>query len=380
MSDNKNMKTTQILNIALASLLLVACGKPMQETKAIKQDVTETIFASGILQANDTYNLTSQVDGYLVQLNFNEGDIVKKGQVLAVVDNKQNQFNSKSASALYEISKSNLQPNAPSIVQAKNSMWVGKQKMEKDSTQAARFSLLLESNSVSRSDYENATLQYQTSKANYANSVENFKLIKQQAKQQDIINEAQKNVSNNLSGNNEISAVFVGKIYIKYKQKGDYVRKGDIIATIGDPNLIYAKISVDESSIDKIKIGQEAIISINPQKGKKYKGKVAEILPAFDESRQSFTCKLFFVDSLDFKLINTQLQSNIIIGETRNALLIPRIYLKHGDYVDVKGKKEPVKVTTRLISSEWVLIENGITENDVLTTEKIAGLDANHLK
>jgi multidrug efflux pump subunit AcrA (membrane-fusion protein) len=369
------MRTKIISGLAAFATLLVSCGKPTQETKPIRKDVTETIFASGMLEANGTYSLTSQNDGYLVQVNFEEGDIVKEGQVLAVVDNKQNVFNNKSANALYEISRSNLSPNAPSIVQAKNSSLVAKQKMELDSVQAERYKKLFESNSVSRTEKDNMQLQYQTSKTNFANSLESYNLVKQQAEQQVIINEAQKDVNRNLSGNNEITAVFNGKVYKKFKEKGDFVRKGDLIATIGDPNFIYAKVSIDESSISKVKLGQVAIISINTMKGKTYKGKVAEIFPAFDEATQSFSGKLFFTDSLDFKVINTQLQSNIIIGETKNALLIPRNYLKYGDYVEVKGKKQPVKVTTRLVGSQWVLIEEGITENDVIITDNIAGSD-----
>jgi multidrug efflux pump subunit AcrA (membrane-fusion protein) len=371
------MKSICFIAIAAFASILSSCGKPTEETKPIRKDVTETVFASGTLEANGTYSLTSQTDGYLVQVYFEEGNIVKENQVLAVVDNKQNVFNTKSANALYEISRSNLSANSPSLAQAKNSSVIAKQKMENDSAQAARYKNLFESNSVSRTEYDNIELQYQTSKANYANSLENYNLVKQQAEQQVIMNEAQKDVNRNLSANNEITAVFTGKVYKKFKQKGDYVRKGDIIATIGDPTFIYAKVSIDESSISKVKLGQEAIISINPVKGKTYKGKVAEIFPAFDEATQSFTCKLFFTDSLDFKVVNTQLQSNIVIGETMNALLIPRNYLKYGDFVEVKGNKQPVKVTARLVSNEWVLIESGITENDVIITDNLGGGSVN---
>jgi len=363
------------IKIGIVALAVTAssCSKPSQETKPIRKDVTETVFASGTLEANGTYDLTAQTDGYLVQVNFNEGHIVKEGQVLAVVDNKQNVFNNKSANALYEISRSNLMPNAPSIVQAKNSADVALQKMEIDSAQASRYKKLFETNSISRTEYENMALQYQTSKANYANAVANFNLVKQQAEQQVIINEAQKDVNKNLSGNNEIAAVFDGKVYTKYKQKGDFVRKGDVIATIGDANFVYAKISVDESSIGKVKLGQQAVIKLNPNKEKTYKAEVSEIFPSFNEATQSFTCKLYFTDSLDFKVVNTQLQSNIIIGEIKNALLIPRNFLQYGDYVVVKGQKKPVKVSVRLVSSDWVVIENGISESDVIITENLSG-------
>lgn len=377
MKFNKHLVVQLGIGTILFSMVAASCGKPKEETNPIRKDVTETVFASGILEANGTYDLTAQTDGYLVQVNFNEGDIVKEGQVLAVVDNKQNVFNDKSADALYEISRGNLLPGAPSMVQAKNASLLAKQKMELDSAQAARYKALFEGNSVSRTEYENIQLQYQTSKSNYANALANYNLVRQQAAQQEIADKAQKDINRNRSGNNAVTAVFTGKVFNKYKQKGDFVRQGDVIATIGDPNFIYAKVSIDESSISKVKIGQEAVISINPIKGKTYRGTVAEILPAFDEATQSFTCKLYFTDTLDFKIVNTQLQCNIVISETQNALLIPRNYLMYGDFVQVKGREQPVKVMPRIVSSDWVLIEYGISEQDVIVTENIAGDDFN---
>lgn len=364
------MKTKFIALIGFV-VLLSSCAKKTEETKPIRKDVTETVFASGILEANGTYSLTAQNDGYLVAVNFTENDIIQEGAVLAVIDNKQNIFNTESADALYEIAKNNANPNAPSLAQAKNSSLIAKQKMELDSVQMMRYQKLFASNSIAKAEYENVSLQYQTSKTNYANSLENYNQQKQQAEQQVIINASQSNVNKVLSSYNQIRAVFTGRVYQKVKQKGDFVRKGDVIATIGDANIIYAKVSIDESNIRKVKIGQEVAIQLNTNKEKIYKGQVAEILPAFNEATQSFTCKIFFVDSLDFKVINTQLESNIVVGVNKNALLIPRNYLAYGNLVTVKGQEKPTKVTTRFVSSEWVQIESGIDENTILITDNV---------
>jgi hypothetical protein len=102
-----------------------------------------------------------------------------------------------------------------------------------------------------------------------------------------------------------------------------------------------------------------------------YKGKLAEILPAFNEQTQSFVCKIHFSDTLDFKIVNTQLQVNIITGTTKDALLIPRNYLQYGNLVTVKGEKEPIKIETKFISTEWVQVLSGLDENNTIITDKI---------
>ncbi|MBX9784800.1 MAG: HlyD family efflux transporter periplasmic adaptor subunit [Chitinophagaceae bacterium] len=348
-----------------------SCGKKVEETKPIRKDVTETVFASGILEAKNTYNLTAQADGYLSQVNFDEGDNIAIGKVLAVVDNKESGFNQQSAAELYNIAQSNTLRNAPALQQAQNTISINKQKMELDLINYQRYQKLWASNSIAKIDLDNAELQYKTSTANYNSALENYNQLKQQAQQQVISTKATKNINAIITSKNQIKAVVAGKVFKKYKQTGDYVKRGETVALIGEPQNIYAKVSVDEGNIAKIKVGQQALVQLNTNKDKIYKGTVSEIYPSFDESTQSFICKITFNDVLDFTIVNTQLQSNIIVETTKNALLIPRNYLDFGGNVTIKGKAGKIKVVTKFISNEWVQVLSGIDENTVLVTENI---------
>jgi HlyD family secretion protein len=367
-----SMKKIPFLPLAVCAVLLASCGKKTAETKPIRKDVTETVFASGVLEAKNTYNLTAQADGYLSAVYFNEGDVVQTGSVLAVVDNKESAVNTQSATELYNIARRNTQSNAPALLQAQNAINLNRQKMQQDEVQYQRYKKLWEENSIAKIDFENAALQYNSSKTTYESSVEYYRQLQQQAGQQVVSNKAQKNINAILQNNNRIKALVSGKIYKKYKQTGDYVKRGETIAIIGDAQMIYAKVNIDETNIAKVKPGQEAVIQLNVHKEKTYKGKVAEIYPSFDESSQSFFCKIFFTDTLDFTITGTQLQANIIVDVQKNALLIPRNYLDFGGNVQVKGKKEPVKVVTKFVSNNWVQVLSGIDDNTVLVTENIS--------
>ncbi len=361
----------KIFTFIFSLLLFIACGKKTEETKPIRKDVTETVFASGVLEAKNTFTLKAQTDGYLSSINFEEGDVVTIGKVLAVVDNKENSFNNQSAKDLYDISESNTQNNAPALLQAQNSINISKQRMQLDFLQYQRYKKLWEENSVAKIDFENIELQYKTSKGNYESALENYKLVKQQANQQVISNKALKNVNNSMLSKNQIKAAVTGKIYKRYKQVGDFVSKGEAIALIGEPQNIYAKVNVDETNIGLIKVGQKAFIQLNTNKNKTYKGKVAEIYPSFDEASQSFICKIIFSEPLDFVIINTQLQSNIVVQITKNALLIPRNYVDFSGFVQLKENGEKVKINTKFSSNEWVQVLSGINENSILVTDNI---------
>jgi multidrug efflux pump subunit AcrA (membrane-fusion protein) len=364
------MKTIKSVILISFCFLLGYCGKKTNETKPQRKDITEMVFASGTLEPENKYNLTAQTEGYIVALKFDNGDTVKTNQVLAVVENKANTISASSAENLLGLAGMNASAEGPTLSQAKQNVQLLKEKNEQDSTQYLRYQKLFSSNSVSKLELENVKLAYESSKINYLNAIQNYRLLKQQTEQQLIIQRSQRDVNNVSSENNEIRAVIGGKIYKKLKETGDYVRRGDVIAVIGDESDIYAKLSVDEANIVKIKTGQEVIIQLNTDKASNYKGIVTEIYPSFDEPTQSFYCKAKFKDDLKFRISGTQLQANVIIGTKKGALVIPKTYLSYGNKVVTKDKKE-VPVETGFISGEWVEILKGVDENTVLVTDEV---------
>ncbi|MDP1801781.1 MAG: HlyD family efflux transporter periplasmic adaptor subunit [Bacteroidota bacterium] len=359
----------KLIAIAVVVIILSSCGKKTNDVSPQYKDITEMVFASGVLEPNDKYNLTAQSEGYLVKLNFTESSIVKTGDVLAVVDNQQSVYSDRSATELLNISQINVSNNAPALKQAEANIALANEKVKQDEIQVARYKKLLETNSVSKLEYENIALALENSKTNLLNLQQVYKLQKQQADQQLISQESQKNINSFFSSNNNIKAVVGGKVYKKLKETGDYVRKGDVIAVIGNATELYARLNIDESNISKIKEGQKAIIKLNSTKEINYEGVVSEILPAFEESSQSFICKVKFTKEPALKISGTQLQANIIIGTKVKAFVIPRGYLDFGNKVQLKGSSEPVEVKTGFISSEWVEVTDGLKESDVLVSQ-----------
>jgi multidrug resistance efflux pump len=365
------MKLKILISIVIG-FLLESCGKKTEETTPIRKDVIETVFASGVLEAKNTYTLKALTDGYLTAVNFEEGEVIKPGKVLAIVDNKENGFNQESARELFNIAQNNAHSNAPALLQAQNTININKQKMEQDLVQYHRYQKLWESNSVAKVDFENSELQYQSSKSNYASALEYYKQIRQQANQQVVSNKVSKDVNSVAFTKNQIKAIKGGKVFRKFKQIGDYVSRGEAIALIGEATNIYAKVNIDESNIGKIKVGQEALVQLNTNKDKIYKAIVSEIYPSFDETTQSFICKIIFNEPLDFVIVNTQLQANIKVSINKKALLIPRNFVDFGGNVQIKGQKEKTKITTKFASSDWVQVLSGISDNTILITENIS--------
>lgn len=357
------MKNSLFLLLTLSTL--VSCGTK-EEGKPVVQDIKELVFASGELEWDNSYNLTAQTDGILVNATFDVGNKVTENQIIASIDNKTNENNTASAKDLVVISKENLTDNAPALQQLQQNIKFAESKYQQDKTQAERYKRLYDSQSIAKVEYENMQLAAENALSQLNALKKQYQQVLQQSKQSYINTENQLKNNQVVLGYNKLVVPQKGTIIKKLKFSGDYVKKGDVIAVIADENKVEGVLNVDENSIGKVKIGQTVFVQLNTNKNEVYNAKISEILAAFDEQTQSFICKVIFDKPLNTSLYGTQLEANILVGEKKNALLIPRNFLGFGNKVMVKGKDEAVIVKTGIVSTEYVEILDGITKEDVL--------------
>lgn len=356
----------KLSNIFVLLLGCLACGSPRDEFVPRYREVVETVFASGNLEAEGTFALAAETEGYLTTLSVEENEIVEAGTVIAEIKNPRSEAARESANTLYAIARTKLSEDSPQLLKAQREMEQARKQMQFDSIQETRYAKLLQSGSVPRQDYENRRLQFETSMLAYHVAQQAYK-AQRLALLEDLANrQSNKKINEVAAGNNQIKAAKRARLYQLRKEIGDYVRAGDVIALLGDPHHLYASVSIDEGSIRKVKKGQQAFVSLNTHEDKIYNAVVREILPSFNEEGQSYEAHLEFQGTLDFKAINTQLQANIVVARYDSALVIPIEYLSTARTVEVRDEDAPRSVTVKFISDQWAVIASGLTTNDVI--------------
>lgn len=362
----------QLIYIASLSILAASC-KPKYDTTSPKTGpVMEAVFASGSIEPKDAYTLTSISDGFITKAYVTEGDMVKDGQLLFRLDNRQQNTQVAIAENNLEYAKLNASGSAPALLQIKAQIDAARIKLEADSMTLARITRLAATQSASQQDLDNATVAYRSSLSSYKSLQENYRATADRAKQ-DLAN-TQAQLQNARAGNQyyDLKAIGNGKVYEIFKKQGDLVKRGDKVAMLGNPDSIFIYLDIDEAGIGKLQVGQEVLVELNTKKGHTLQAEISRIYPYFNETSQSYKVEATFKSQPAGLISGTQLQANIVTQRKENALLIPRVYVMPDNKVVVqKGDKyDTAKITTGIVSDEWVEVLSGLTASDKIAKMK----------
>ncbi len=364
----KHVMPLKSLAVLFFGLVLFSCNKTDTASRPQRKNITEVVYASGKLLPINHYRITSKFPGYVKKIFVKPGDTIKAGDLLISIYNDQGDFNTRSAQNLLALAAENANPNGELIIAAKQELASAKSKFEFDSVNFIRYNALLKSNATSTLTYDQAKTQADISKQNYLRAQNTFNntLKKLNVEYQNAQNQYMA-----LSGNqNEfnIHSVIDGKVYDVATQEGALVNSLQPIIEIGDAAQFETELLVDEVDIAAIKPGQKIAYSIDAFKEKQFSGLIKEIYPRVSGSDKSSLVKA----TIDAPGPHTfyagmTVEANIIISQKQNALVIPRSYLKEGNTVFVKGKKEPLVIKTGVQDINFVEVLDGITEEDELT-------------
>jgi HlyD family secretion protein len=246
-------------------------GTKVTAEKVQKRTITEIVNASGKIYPEIEVKVSPDISGEITELNVQEGDTVKKGQVLAriyadIYDIQRNQAASGVAQSQAQVNNSQAALDAlkANMEQAEKTFNMQKQ--------------LFADKVISQNEYNVADASFKTAKANYNAAVQGIKggeASVQTARAS--LQRAQKDL-----GRTIIVAPSDGVISLLSVKKGEKVagnsfNVGTEMMRIADMNKIEVRVDVGENDIPKVKLGDSAIINVDAYNNRKFKGIVTQI-------------------------------------------------------------------------------------------------------
>jgi HlyD family secretion protein len=264
-----------VVAIAAGSYYRMVNKKDAVEKVAVeaaeKRTIVETVYSSGKLFPATELEITSNVSGTIIDLYVEEGDLVKKGQLLAKVDPEALVSIVERAEAATDGSKAQLE----AVRFQKKQL---EAQFENTRIIYERNKKLHDEGVISRAEYEMALATYNTSKANIEGAVQNILAAEFSVKSAEAtVKEQKKNLSQT-----RIYAPISGVVSTLYKKQGEQVvgtaqMAGTPILKIANLKTVEVRVDVNERDILTTSIGDSAEIELDAYPDRKFLGIITKI-------------------------------------------------------------------------------------------------------
>jgi len=373
-----------LLVAAVSGAVVAASGNsskidPSQLGKAERTDIARSVVATGKVQPITKVEVKSKASGIVTELRTDINDQVKRGQVLAQLDQVEILAQVAAQRATLNAAESNAKAAAAAIEYDKVSAEAPDLPMYKHTYERARD--MSKDGVVSKQALDDAQQKYlfavnARDKAVAQITVDTSKLqqaLAQTAQAQASLRQLEEQLSYTV-----ITSPMDGVILSRDVEKGDAVSSilvlgstATLVMTIGDVHQVYVQGKVDESDIGKVYLGQPARIKVESFKDKTFLGKVTRIAPLGVEKDNVTTFEVrVSIDNPGGELkANMTANAEILLEEHKNVLTVPEqavLYDKDRnasvEIPDAKGKNGRSKIS----------IKAGISNGT--KTEVLAGL------
>jgi HlyD family secretion protein len=361
----------RIVSLFLLALTFAGCKRNHEIIKPQRKTLMEAIYASGFVVARDEYQVFAQAEGYLSAKLVNDGDIVRQGDPLFIIEADQQSARYRIARENYDMALANHGKSSPVLKELMAAVDVAKTKMEFDSLNFVRYTNLLRSNATTRADYDRMKLQFDNSKNEYI--LQKSRLGKTQNQLYIELQNAksQLQIAGDESGRYTVRSQIAGRVFKTMKERGELVRRNEAVAIVGMDDAFYLQLNVDELDVQRLKLGQRVLAKIDAYPGKVFEGRVSKIYPMINKQQQSIRVDADLAAPLPGNFSGLALEANIVIQEKQDALVIPKAVLLPGDSLNIKTEDgiKKIKIIRGIETLDEVEIAEGLDSAESLIVE-----------
>jgi len=163
-----------------------------------------------------------------------------------------------------------------------------------------------------------------------------------------------------------LTAPIDGVVLRQDGETGETVLANQTLFWVGQPKPLRIMAEVDEEDIARVHPGQRVLIKADAFSGVVLEGRVAEITPKGDPINKSYRARISLPDDTPLKVGMTT-ETNIIVREEANALLVPAAAVTGGKlWVAENGHAKRLPVKTGTIGEKKAEILSGLKGDEAV--------------
>ncbi len=315
------------------------------ECRVETKEVIRAVYGSGYVKSKRQVLLRASVSGYIEKVLVEEGDRVKKGQLIAVVESRGLENRIASLEKRIRLLRERLGPGSEFLKALEGKVKVAKENFEKAKKRYIRRKELYEKGIIPRESLEEAERIFKVAEEELRIAEETYRdRIKELRARLEALLEERKALERELESY-RIKSPLDGIVFKVFVEEGDYVNhigRENRVAVVG---TLQKKVvlNIDEEFLPLIKRGQEVYIKSDAFPDKVFKGKVLSFDLKSDDLRRVVSVEVD-VDLPPKIPVDSVVEGNIIVDRLKTTV-VPLRAVKDGEVVLlVNGERKRVKV------------------------------------
>lgn len=383
----------------------------VQTAQAIVQNMPTYFEATGNLASDAQTDVAPTVPGKIVEVNFDIGSYVNKGDVLVRLDSRDAQIRLEQAQAQVEQQRKSVAQAQASVEQAIANLRQTQARLnvrdgetfnietfsqvrsinaqlELAEKELARATRLLESGDVSRSTYDQRKSQRDAllgqlaeARSNAAVAVKAIDTARAQvdtartavgnanaavATAQTQVASAQKAITDAI-----VYAPISGYVAERNADLGEFAATANKVATVVRTSVLRVRIDVPEQSIGQVKTGQGISLQTSAFPDKNFAGRVVRIAPSINATSRVLVVEAEVENSEGLLKPGQFATVRITQTEARPTVMIPATAVKtEGDankvFVVKDGRAEERTVALGVLENDKIEVKQGVQENEAV--------------
>lgn len=239
--------------------------------KAVKRTIIETVNASGKIYPEVEVKISPDISGEITELNVEEGDSVRRGQVLARIYADIYALQRDEAASRVNQSSATVDNSQAALESLKANLELAQQTFNRNKK-------LYEDKVISKSELEQFETTMKSAQANYNAAQQNIKSLKASVQSSQVgLSKANKDLSRTTLVAPMDGVISSLKIKKGERVAGNSFNVGTEMMTVADMAVLEVRVDVGENDIVKISIGDSADVEVDAYNNRKFKGVVTKI-------------------------------------------------------------------------------------------------------
>ena len=291
-TDGRLLLAAAVLPAALAA---AACGGnaqsspaaakaiPVRTAVAVARDIDQALTLTGTLRPRMQAQVSAEVGGRLVRVLHDEGDRVRAGDTLALLDPTDYRLAHERARAGLRVAEANLAHAQAEEERAQN---------------------LLRTGGITDKDRLAAQVNLKVAEAAVAQA------------------QADASITATQQGRAAVRAPFAGRVAKKMADPGTMIAAGTPLFTVVDDSVLELRASVPSASYGAIEVGAPVQVTVDAVGGPTLAGRVARIAPLVDERNRSFEAVIEVPGSATL-VGGLFARASVAVGRVTGAIVVP---------------------------------------------------------